>query len=77
MPGVIADIEDIGDPEAAPVRVSVIDGADLPSAAPRSFLPGLVLALVLGLGLGVGVVVLRETLRRERRAAGDPDERGA
>jgi capsular polysaccharide biosynthesis protein len=75
MPDVIADIEEVGDPDATQLRVSVIDAADVPSASPRSFLPGLVLALVLGLGLGLVIVVARETLRRERRAAPTSDAR--
>jgi capsular polysaccharide biosynthesis protein len=69
MPGVIGELEEVGDETAAQVRVSVVDRADLPAATPRSFLPNLVLALILGLGLGVVVVMLRETLRREQRAA--------
>ena len=75
MPSVIADIEDVGDPDAAQVRVSVIDSADLGTASPRSFLPALVLGLVLGLGFGLVIVVARETLRREMRASGVSDLR--
>jgi capsular polysaccharide biosynthesis protein len=75
MPSVIADIEDVGDPNAAQVRVTVIDGADLGTASPQSFLPSLVLGLVLGLGLGLVIVIARETLRRETRASGVSAER--
>lgn len=77
MPEVIADIEDTGDPDGAQLRVSVIDAAGTPTEAPRSVMPHLVLALVLGLGLGVGIVMLRETLRREKRASGSMDVREA
>lgn len=73
MPGVIGDIEDVGDPEAAQVRVTVIDAADLPTVAPRSVLPNLVLGLILGLGLGLVIVMMRDTLRREKRATGITD----
>lgn len=68
IPGVIDEIEEVGDQTAAQVRLTVVDEADLPSASPRSFLPNLVLAIILGLGLGLVIVLLRETLRRERRA---------
>jgi capsular polysaccharide biosynthesis protein len=74
MPRVIAEIDDVGDPDSDLLRVSVIDTADLPGApAPVSRLPNVVLGLVLGLGLGLVIVVLRETLRRETRASKTPE----
>lgn len=69
VPGVIKDLEAVGDNTSAQVRVTVIDEADVPGETPRSYLPNIVLALILGLGLGLVIVMLRETLRRERRAA--------
>lgn len=67
MPRLIAELEDVDDPEAAQVQVSVIDDAELGTPGARSLMPNLVLGLVLGLGLGVATVIVRETLRRERR----------
>ncbi|WP_107705069.1 YveK family protein [Nocardioides allogilvus] len=69
VPGVIEDLEAVGDNTSAQVRVTVIDEADVPGETPRSYLPNIVLSLILGLGLGLVIVMLRETLRRERRAA--------
>jgi succinoglycan biosynthesis transport protein ExoP len=79
LPGVIDELEEVGDETSAQVRVSVVDRASLPVATPRSFLPNIVLGLILGLGLGVVIVMLRETLRREQRearagSAADEDE---
>ena len=77
LPGVIDELEEVGDATAAQVRLTVIDEANLPTATPRSFLPNIVLALILGLGLGVVIVMTREILRREKRAAASADEQDA
>lgn len=69
LPGVIDEIEQVGDETSTQVKVTVVDTADAPTSSTPSFVPNLVLGLILGLGLGFVIVVLRETLRREQRAA--------
>lgn len=65
VPTVIEEVD-----AEAQIRVSTIDGAEVPSApTSTSPVPTLVAALILGLGLGLTLVILREVLRRERRQA--------
>jgi capsular exopolysaccharide synthesis family protein len=63
LPGLVDSLEQPANGGPSPVRVSVVQEADLPTqpTSPRPTL-NLVLGLLVGLALGVGAAVLRETL---------------
>lgn len=67
LPTYVEELEAIdGDDDAAQVRLTVVDGAEIPEkASSPDPLRNLVLAALVGLGAGLGVAVLVRVLRRE------------